>query len=153
MKEITRTKRLEVAHYYLLGYTYREIEAETGISHGSIANIVSDIENGDLNIPGTAFDQVNDLRQLSFDLKKSGLKPSQALLGITFLKRLRDLQIIPEQLDALAELIKKFLPPNFPVKEFFEAAKRLSEKHIRTVAISGLRAIRRRVLASAAGNE
>ena len=43
MKEITRTKRLEVAHYYLLGFTYREIEEETGISHGSIANIVSEI--------------------------------------------------------------------------------------------------------------
>ncbi len=37
MKEITRTKRLEVTHYYLLGYTYREIEEETGISHGSRA--------------------------------------------------------------------------------------------------------------------
>ena len=34
---------------------------------------------------------------------------------------------------------------------FKPSAKRLSEKHIRTVAISGLRAIRRRVLASAAG--
>ena len=42
-----------------------------------------------MNIPGTSFDQVNDLRQLSFDLKKSGLKSSQALLGITFLKRLQ----------------------------------------------------------------
>ena len=69
MKEITRTKRLEVAHYYLLGSTYKEIEEETGISHGSIANIVSELEDGDLNIPGTSFDQINDLRQLSFDLK------------------------------------------------------------------------------------
>jgi len=63
MNEITRTKRLEVAHYYLLGYTYREIEEETGISHGSIANIVSEIENSSLTIPGTSFDQINDLRQ------------------------------------------------------------------------------------------
>ena len=51
MKEITRTKRIEVAHYYLLGSTYKEIEEETGISHGSIANIVSELEDGDLNIP------------------------------------------------------------------------------------------------------
>ena len=78
MKEISRTKRLQVAHYYLLGFTYKEIGEETGISHGSIANIVSELEDGDLNIPGTSFDQVNDLRQLSFDLKKSGLKSSQA---------------------------------------------------------------------------
>jgi len=130
MKEITRTKRLEVAHYYLLGFTYREIEEETGISHGSIANIVSEIENGDLIIPGTSFDQVNDLRQLSSDLSKSGLKPSQALLGITFLQRLQSLQITPEDLEAWSELVKKLLPPDFPVKEFFEAARRLHDLEI-----------------------
>jgi len=43
---------------YLLGYTYKEIEEETGISHGSIANIVSELEDGDLNIPGTSFAQM-----------------------------------------------------------------------------------------------
>jgi len=127
MNEITRTKRLEVAHYYLLGYTYREIEEETGISHGSIANIVSEIENSALNIPGTSFDQINDLRQLSSDLKKSGLKPSQALLGITFLQRLQSFQITPEHLEARSELIKKRLPPDFPVNEFFESARRLHD--------------------------
>ena len=130
MKEITRTKRLEVAHYYLLGYTYREIEEETGVSHGSIANIVSELEDDDLNIPGTTFDQVNDLRQLSFDLKKSGLKPSRALLGITFLQRLQSLQITPEHLEAWSELVKKLLPPDFPVKEFFEVARRLRDLEI-----------------------
>jgi len=127
MKEITRTKRLEVAHYYLLGYTYKEIEDETGISHGSIANIVSELEGDDLNIPGTTFDQVNDLRQLSFDLKKSGLKPSQALLGITFLKKLQSLQITPEDLEAWSELVKRLLPLDFPIKEFFEVARRLHD--------------------------
>lgn len=30
MKEITRTERLEVAQFYLLGYTYRDMEEETG---------------------------------------------------------------------------------------------------------------------------
>ena len=127
MKEITRTKKLEVAHYYLLGFTYREIEEETGISHGSIANIVSEIENGSLTIPGTSFDQVNDLRQLSFDLKKSALKPSQALLGITFLKKLQDLQITPEHLEAWSKLVNRLLPPDFPAKEFFESARRLHD--------------------------
>ena len=130
MKEITRTKRLEVAHYYLLGYTYREIEEETGISHGSIANIVSEIENSDLIIPGTSFDQVNDLRQLSFDLKKSTLKPSQALLGITFLKKLQHLQIMPEHLEAWSKLVNRLLPPDFPVNEFFESARRLHDLEI-----------------------
>ena len=88
MKEISRAKKLEVAQRYLLGYTYGEIEEETGVSHGSIANIVGEIENGKLIIPGSAFDVVNDLRQLSFDLKKKGLEPSQALLGLLLFERL-----------------------------------------------------------------
>jgi len=130
MNEITRTKRLEVAHYYLLGYTYREIEKEAGISHGSIANIVSELADGDLNIPGTSFDQVNDLRQLSFDLKKSALKPSQALLGITFLKKLQGLQITLEHLEAWSKLINRLLPPDFPAKDFFDSARRLHSLEI-----------------------
>jgi len=61
MKEIPRTKKLEVAQYHLLGRVYGEIEELTGVSHGSIANIIRDIGNGKLIILGTAFDQVNDL--------------------------------------------------------------------------------------------
>ena len=91
MKEIPRGKRLEVAHYYILGHTYKEIGEETGFSHGSIANIVDEIEQGKLTIPGIAFDQVSDLRQLSFDLGKRGLEPSQAVLGLSLFERLRAL--------------------------------------------------------------
>jgi len=127
MKEITRSKRLEVALYYLLGYRYSEIEEETGISHGSIANIVREIEEGDLMIPGTTLDQVNDLRQLSFDLKKSGLRPSKALLGITFFKRLNELQITPEQIELWSELVSRLIPADFPAGEFFQVAIRLHE--------------------------
>ena len=130
MKEIARTKRLEVTHYYLLGYTYREIEEEAGISHGSIANIVSELENSDLIIPGTSFDQVNDPRQLSFDLKKSTLKSSQALLGITFLKKFQGLQIMPEHLEARSKLVNRLLPPDSPANEFFESARRLHDLEI-----------------------
>ena len=127
MEEITRTKRIEVAHYYLTGCTYKEIERETGVSHGSVANIVREIENSDLTIPGLPSDQINDLRQLSSDLKKSGLKSSQALMGIAFFKRLRDLEIALEQLDVWSELTKKLTPQDFPADEFFKAASRLHE--------------------------
>jgi len=40
MEETSHTKKLEVAQHYLLGDTYRQIEEETGVSHGSIANII-----------------------------------------------------------------------------------------------------------------
>jgi len=127
MKEISRGKRLEIARCYILGHTYKEIEEETGVSHGSIANIVSEIEQGKLTVPGIPSDQVNDLRQLSFDLKKKGLELSQALLGISFFKRLQAMDISPEHLDKWSELTKRLAPADFPAKDFFEAALRLHD--------------------------
>lgn len=127
MNGISRAKRLEVAQYYLLGYPYSEIVGKTGVSHGSVTNIVKEIENGELTIPGTPVDQVNDLRQLSFDLKKKGLEPSQALLGISFFERLRDLGVSPVDLDRWSELVKTFAPADFPAKDFFNASLRLHE--------------------------
>jgi len=116
-----------VAQYYLLGHSYKEIEDETKVSHGSVVNIVKEIENGKLTIPGIPVDQVNDLRQLSFDLKKKGLEPSQALLGISFFERLQELGISPEDLGRWSELVKTFAPADFPAKDFFESAVRLHE--------------------------
>jgi chromosome segregation ATPase len=127
MKEIPWGKRLEIARYYILGHTYKEIEEETGISHGSIANIVSEVEQGALTIPGIPSDQINDLRQLSFELKKKGLELSQALLGISFFKRLQAMDISPERLDRWSELTKRLVPADFPTKDFVEAALRLHE--------------------------
>ena len=127
MNGIPRAKRLQVAQYYLLGHPYGEIVEKTGISHGSVANVVKEIENGKLTIPGVPTDQVNDLRQLSFDLKKKDLEPSQVLLGISLFERLQELGITPEDLSRWSELIKTFAPADFPAKEFFESAVRFHE--------------------------
>lgn len=127
MEETSHTKKLEVAQHYLLGDIYRQIEEETGVSHGSIANIIRGIENSKLTIPGTPLDQVNDLRQLSVDLKKKGLEPSQAQLGLSPFERLQALKITPELLDKWSELAKKLTPADFPASDFLEAALRLHE--------------------------
>ncbi len=125
MREIPRENKLEVADYYILVYSYSDIEDVTGISHGSIVNIVKELEDGKLSMLGTSFDQVNDLRQLSLALKKKGLEPAQAQLGLLLFQRLRALEITPELLDEWSELAKKLLPSDFPSREFLEAALRL----------------------------
>jgi chromosome segregation ATPase len=127
MREISRPKKLEVAQYYILGYPYSDIENRTEVSHGSVVNIVKELEDSKLAIPGTSFDQVNDLRQLSLDLKKKGLEPSQARFGLLLFDRLRVLEITPELVDKWSELAKKLLPVDFPAEDFLEAALRLHE--------------------------
>ena len=50
MKELPRAKKLEAAHYYILGHSYGDIEEETGVSHGSVVNIVKELEDGKLTL-------------------------------------------------------------------------------------------------------
>ncbi len=125
MDTISHQKKLEVAMLYLRGNTYAEIETKTGISHGSISNIIKELLSGQLIIPGVPSDEVSDLHQLSVDLKKKGLEPSQALLGLTLFKKFNELGIVPSQFDQWSELVKAFAPDDFPAKDFFEAALNL----------------------------
>ncbi len=125
MAEISHENRLEVAMLYLRGNTYKEIETKTGLSHGSISNIVNKLLSGQLVIPGVPSDEVSDLHQLSVDLKKKGLEPSQALLGLTLFKKFNELGIEPTQFDQWSKLVKVFAPDDFPAKDFFEAALNL----------------------------
>jgi hypothetical protein len=103
-------KKLEVAQRYILGCPYSDIESATGVSHGSIVNIVKELECGKLTIPGTQFDEVNDLRQLSLELKKKGLDPSQALLGTLLFDRLQVLKITPELVENGQNLLRNTFP-------------------------------------------
>ena len=81
MRRVSRVIRIEVVNQYLLGNNYREIAEETGVSHGSIVNIIRELEKGELAIDGASNEQVDDLRQLAVELKSSGLKPAQAMNG------------------------------------------------------------------------
>jgi chromosome segregation ATPase len=127
MKELEGNKKLEVARLYILGLSYKEIEKETGVSHGSIVNIVKEIEGGKLDIPGTPFDQVNELHQLSSDLKKNGLSTSQALLGLSFFERALALSIFPEHLERWAQLMNRLTVTESSVADFLNAALRLHQ--------------------------
>ena len=103
--EILHEKRMEVAMLHILGHKYAEIEKKTGISHGSISNIVKELQTDQLIIPGVSSDEVNYLHQLSVVLTKNGLEPSQAMLGINMYKRFTELGIVPSQFDQWSKLV------------------------------------------------
>ena len=127
MEQIPRTKKLETALGFLLGFSYREIEDQTGVSHGSVVNVVNQLKTGRLDVPGVASDQVDDLRQLSLDLRKRALSTSQALLGLQFFERCQGLGIDPGQLDQWAKLVSALTSDDFPKEDFLQAALRLHQ--------------------------
>jgi len=116
---------MEVASEYLLGKSYREIEEDTGVSHGSIVNIVKELEKGELNIEGIPLEQVHDLRQLAMELKSKGFKPAQAMHGLIFHKRLTETGVMPEDLDSWSNLAIEIHSAGFQTNDFVEAVKRL----------------------------
>jgi len=138
MKELSREKRQEVVQHYILGCSYEEITRETGVSHGTVANIIREVDNGQLAIPGSTFDQVNDLRQLSLDLKKKRIEPSQAQLGLLLFEKFRALGITPEMIDKWAELTKRFTPVDFPARPLFSKSSPATSRRIPAVYPCGV---------------
>ena len=128
VKSITREKRIEVSCLYILGNSYREIEELTGVSHGSIVNIVKELQEGRLCVEGLAAEQVEDLRQLAAELKSTGLKPAQSMNGIKFYERITGLGITPEDIEAWSQLIgqTRHLDP-ITTRELIDGAQRLLE--------------------------
>jgi len=128
VKSITREKRIEVACQYILGNSYREIEELTGVSHGSIVNIVKELQEGRLCVEGLAAEQVEDLRQLAAELKSIGLKPSQSMNGIKFYERIMGLGITPEDIEVWAQLVSETRQlDSITTRELIDSAQRLLE--------------------------
>lgn len=127
MDKLSNEKKIEVARLFILNNSYAEIGKKTGASHGSISTIIKHLLAGQLIIPGVPSEEVSNLRQLSIDLAKNDLEPSQALLGITLFKRFTELGIEPPQFDQWAKLVQLCSPNDFPAKDFFEAALHLHE--------------------------
>jgi len=125
--KLSSEKKIEVSQLFILNHSYAEIEKETGVSHGSISTIIKQLLAGQLIIPGVPSEKVSNLRQLSIDLAKKGLEPSQALLGITLFERFTELGIEPPQFDHWAKLVEMYSPDDFPAKDFFEVALHLHE--------------------------
>ena len=127
MDKISHEKRIEVARRLILKHSYSEIEQSIGVSHGSISTIIKQLRAGQLIIPGVLSEQVSNFRQLSIDLTKKELGPSQALLGITLFERFTEIGIEPPQFDQWAKLVQLCSPDDFSSKDFFEAALHLHE--------------------------
>jgi RNase P/RNase MRP subunit p29 len=83
MQQISRVKMQEVIQHYLLGNPYERTSEMTGVSYGTVANIINEVDNRELGISGGVSDQINDLRQLSLDLKKKKLERLMSCLGFS----------------------------------------------------------------------
>ncbi len=126
-KEISPAKRRRALVLYVQGLPFVEIATKTGLSTGSVANIVQEAKEGKFEEVRDVREQIDGLRELSVALRKGKLEIAQAFLGLSFYERLVKLGIGPDALDSWAKMCHEISPPDYAVEEFVNAALRLKE--------------------------
>lgn len=112
---------MEILKLYLTGCSYDEAAKITGISKGSVVNIITEFKKGKypnlIKIP----DMADELRNLSKDLKKSRLSLVEASLGLAFYRKIQGITD-PQILDEYITMSETIAPKNFPIQKFINGA-------------------------------
>ncbi len=99
MDKLSVAKQVSVARLYLSGLSHDQIAAKTGVSKGSVANVVAEVRAGRFPEAASLPEQVEALRDLPVDLGRSKLTPSHAAAGVTVLSRLHSLGVEPGEIE------------------------------------------------------
>jgi len=125
MREIPVKKRMEVLKLYFEGESYDKIANACGISKGSVVNIINEMKKGFYPEFDSLLGQVDMLRDLAVELRKLGLKASQALLATVFMRRLMNLGVKPSSVEPWIKLCQKLSTPEYSQDKVVNAAMKL----------------------------
>lgn len=106
MEKLSAKKKVAVVRLYLSGLSYNEIGAKTGVSKGTVSNVVTDLKTGRFPETADVVDQIELLRELSLDLKRSKLTPGQCALGLVVLTRILECGLDPADIDHWSPILK-----------------------------------------------
>jgi len=90
MERLTAKKKLSVVRLYLSGLSYDDIATRSGVSKGTVANVAADLKAGMIPEAADVGEYIEQLRELSFDLKRSELTPGQCAVGLILLNQIRE---------------------------------------------------------------
>jgi len=131
MDRLSAPKKLSIARRYLSGLSYDEIVAKTGVSKGTVSNIVNELKAGNFPETADAAEQIELLRELSLELKRAKLTPGQCAAGLMILTRIRECGLEPADIDRWP-LILKALANEDEVREFLRQVYSIQEVQKRT---------------------
>lgn len=106
MEKLSAKKKLTVVKVYLSGLSYGDIAVKSGISTGAVAGIVQELKGGGFPEAADLDDQVELLRELSLDLKHSGLAPGQCAVGLAVIKRIHECGLEVADIERWPEILK-----------------------------------------------
>ena len=127
MQKLSLRKQLGIVRLYLQGFSYDDIATRTGVSKGTVANIITELKAGHiLDIQGPA-EQLELLRELSADLRRHHLTPDEAIVGISARARLQELGVEPSDVESWAAIFRELAPDEAELKAFTHAALALQD--------------------------
>ena len=99
MEELTLKKKLQVVYLYFSGLSFDQIAAKTGISKGSVGNIINELKAGNFPEAADVTDQIETLREIAVDLAKMKMPAGKSAVGIALLKRIYELGLDPADIE------------------------------------------------------
>jgi DNA repair exonuclease SbcCD ATPase subunit len=99
MELLSTKKRLQVIQLYFSGISFDQISLKTGVSKGSVTNIVNELKAGNFPEAADLTDQIQTLWDLAVDLEKLKLTVAKSAVGIALLKRTYELNLDPADME------------------------------------------------------
>ena len=106
MEKLSTKKRLNIAGQYLSGLSYDEIAAKSGVSKGTVANVVAELKAGRFPEATDTAEHIEQLRELSLDLKRLKLTPGQCATGLILITRINECGLDPADIDRWPLILK-----------------------------------------------
>ena len=132
MEKLSLKKKLFVIRLYLEGLSYDEIAARASVGKGTVANIITDLKVGRFPEYGDLSEQMELIRELAVDLKRTRLTPIQAAVGVSVLSRLQELGVEPGEIEGLSALCRTLNADGINIQSFIRAALAFEEERERT---------------------
>jgi len=127
MKEITINTKLKVIKLFLSGLSYDEIAEQTGISKGSVVNIVNEFREGGLPLPPGMTEYIDQLRSLVVDMLKSGANVPALKNYLKLHARLQDMGVSGEQLEQWLDICQNIASKEVSSNQFVQSALELAQ--------------------------
>ena len=106
MERLSARKKAAIVRQYLSGLSYDEIAAKSGVSKGTVANVIADLKAGRFPEAADVGEHVELLRELSLDLKRSKLTPEQCTTGLIVLTRINECGLDPADIGRWPLILK-----------------------------------------------
>ena len=127
MPDLTLRKRMNVVRLYFQGFSYQEIAQKSGVSKGSVVNIISMLKSGQFPTFRDMDDQVDALRELAVQLRRSDLSLPQAAVGLSAFQGIAALGVPPGDIGRVVAFYRSLTPDGIETGQFVRAALALLE--------------------------